>query len=64
MEPSKEQLQLSDALWALNRIVRKQGGFLHSGGGETCDCPRCIARDALERIRQHEQDAIQRSFVK
>jgi len=56
-------LDMSDALWALRRIVRKQGGFEHNKGsneGQTCDCPQCIAKEALQRI----EERVARDFVK
>jgi len=55
MEPSTKDLQLSAAMWALKRIDRKQAGFEHSKDKtQTCDCPQCIARDALAQIQQYE----------
>jgi len=62
---AKFSRQMMTALWALKRIARKQAGFIHrdkhrwlAGVGlvpsETCDCPQCIAKDALERIQNEE----------
>ena len=55
-----KDLQLHAALWALRRIVRKQAGFTHTNyrvladgmPEQTCDCPQCIAKDALDRIAE------------
>jgi hypothetical protein len=58
-------VQFQMALAALKRIVRKRAGFDHKqkwrwveGSGlvpeETCDCPQCIARYALEQIAELE----------
>jgi len=58
---AKFSRQMMTALWALKRIARKQAGFLHQAPcdtceyvPETCDCPQCIAKDALERIQNEE----------
>lgn len=52
-------MQLNAALWALRRIDRKQAGLTHSHDKtQTCDCCQCIARDALERIKQLEVESL------
>lgn len=44
------------AIAALRRIARKRAGFTHREEDptgpppETCDCPKCIAKDMLEQI--------------
>jgi len=62
----KKDAQLCTAIWALQRILRKRAGFEHKEGprtvgdhvipGETCDCPQCIAKDAMERIFEIEEE--------
>ena len=55
----KRDMHLNAALWALRRIDRKQAGLTHSHDKtQTCDCCQCIARDALERIKQLEVESL------
>lgn len=67
MIPSKEDMQLQSAMWALKRIVRKQAGFRHkkeTPTSETCDCPQCIAKDALEQIQDYEKRFLEMGLTK
>lgn len=48
-------IQLTMAIAALKRIRRKQAGFVHGfDPRNTCDCPQCIAKAALEQIETEE----------
>ena len=51
-----ESMQFTTALAALKRIRRKKAGFVHANDPRnTCNCPQCIAKDALDTIDDLEE---------